>query len=278
MTTVLVTGANSGLGTAIVAALLRRGARVVATVRSDDAEHELRAELDRLDGLRAADLADDRLTVDRLDVTDADGCREVAVRHRPDVVVNNAGSALLGAVVDIDDDDARHQLDALVVGPVRLAREAIAVGGCRRIVQVSSMVSDGLVPFTGWYAAAKAALEALSDVWRLELEARGVEIVVVECGAIATDVWQDAGADVTAGGDATTAAGRQRWSTLVDLLEPRFEDPAVVARTIAGAALDDRPPAHVRVGFGSSLPALARLVPEPIRRRIATTLMDLRPR
>jgi NAD(P)-dependent dehydrogenase (short-subunit alcohol dehydrogenase family) len=273
VTTVLVTGANSGLGSATVAELLRRGARVVATVRSDEAEHDLRVQLSAADDVPTHDL-----TIDRLDVTDADACRIVVARRRPDVVVNNAGAALLGAVADIGDDDARHQLDALVVGPVRLARMAIADGRCRRVVQVSSMVADGLVPFTGWYAAAKAALEALSDVWRLELEASDVDLVVVECGAIDTDVWQQAGREVATGADPATAPARERWSTLVDLLEPRFEDPAVAARTVADAALDDRPPARMRVGFASTLPRWAGLVPEPVRRRIITTLMGLRPR
>ncbi len=272
MTTVLLTGANSGLGTATTAELLRRGADVVTTVRGDEAEDELRR------GLADAGASTRHgLHVDRLDVTDPAACSAVVERHRPDVVVNNAGAALLGAVADIDDDEARAQLDALVIGPMRLARLAVASGSCRRVVQVSSMVADGMVPFTGWYAAAKAALEAVSDVWRLELEARDVEVVVVECGAIDTGVWQHAGEQVTAGSDPSTAPARQRWSSLTELLEPHFADPADVGRTVAAAALDERPGAHLRTGFASSVPAWARLVPEPLRRAVVTRLLDLRP-
>ncbi len=256
MTTVLVTGASSTLGSAIVEELLRRGVDVIATVRSRDAEREVRA----LDS-RAVPGAS--LVIDHLDLTDAAAARDVVRRHRPQVVINNAGSALLGAVVDIDDDDAREQLEALVVGPVRLARLAVLEGSCTRIVQIGSVVAAGDVPFTGWYAAAKSALETLSEVWRAELRERGVSLVVVECGAIDTDVWDDAGDLVAAGGDPSTAVARQGWAAAVSWLQPHFADPDEVAVAVAGAALDDQPPNRIRVGFGSTASSIAGMLPDP---------------
>ena len=256
MTTVLVTGANSSLGSAVVEQLLRRDVDVVATVRSPAAEQKVRA-LERHATSRAS------LVVDRLELSDAGAARELIRRRRPHVVINNAGSALLGAVVDIEDADAREQLEALVIGPVRLARLAILEGSCSRVVQIGSVVAGGDVPFTGWYAAAKSALATLSEVWRAELHERGVSVVVVECGAIDTDVWDDAGDVVAARDDASTAIARQGWASAVRWLQPRFADPDDVAAAVAGAALDAHPPNLIRVGFGSSVSSVARVLPDP---------------
>lgn len=257
MTTVLVTGASSTLGSAIVEQLLRRGVDVVATVRYPEAAQKVRA-------LESRAISGASLTIDRLEMTDAAAARDVVRRHRPEVVINNAGSALLGAVVDIDDDAARDQLEVLVIGPVRLARLAVLEGSCTRIVQIGSIVAAGDVPFTGWYAAAKSALETLSEVWRAELRERGVSLVVVECGAIDTDVWDDAGDLVADGDDPSTAASRRNWAAAVSWLQPHFADPDEVAAIVAGAALDDQSPNHIRVGFGSAASSFARMLPDPV--------------
>lgn len=270
--TVLVTGANSDIGAAAVTELARRGATVVATVRSDTAEADLRAALDAQAGVLIGEVI-----IERMDVTDSAAIDDVVSRRRPDVIVNNAGAALLGAVVDVDDDAAREQFETMVLGPVRLARAGIDDGSCRRVVQIGTLVADGHIPFTGWYAATKAALDTLTDVWRLELAPRGIELVTVECGAVATDVWDHAATEVTEGDDATTAPARARWAELVELLEPRFADPVEVASAIADAALDDRPPRTTRVGFGSMLGRLVHLVPRPVRETASTIVLGLRP-
>lgn len=256
MSTVLVTGANSVLGAAIVEQLLARGADVVATVRSDSAERTVRALEVPGDGRSS-------LVVERLDVTDTATARQVLRRHRPDVVINNAGSALLGVVADISDAEAHEQLDSVVVAPVRLAQLAISQG-CTRVVQVGSIVASGQVPFTGWYAASKAALDTLSRVWRTELRERGVTLVMVECGAIDTDVWSQAGDTVDAADDPETARARRGWADAVQWLQPQFADPEVVADAIAGAALVERPPERIRVGFGTTAQTLARVLPERV--------------
>lgn len=273
MTVVLVTGANSGIGSAAVLELARRGAQVVATVRSDEAEADLRAAV-----VDRCPTCWEQVRVERMDVTDADSVRDVVGRHRPHVVVNNAGAALLGAVVDVDDDDARAQFETMVLGPVRLARLAIEQGRCRRVVDVGSIVADGAVPFTGWYAASKSALDTLRDVWRLELAPRGVDLVTVECGAVATDAWDHAGEQVAAGDDRSTASARSRWARLTSVMEPHFGEPAEVGTAIAAAALDDHPKVVTRVGFGSSVSRLVDLVPRRVREAVSGVVLDLRAR
>lgn len=259
--TVLVTGANSDIGSATVRALLDGGATVVATVRDRAGERTV-------EELRTGAPVGDRLVIDRLEVTDADQCDEVMRRHRPDVVVNNAGAALLGAVVDIDDDDARRQLEVMVVGPIRLGRllaDAAGDPAGRRLVNISSSLTGTPMPFTGWYAAAKAAMEVLSERMRTELAPSGVHVAVVQCGAVATAAWDDAATTVTDSNDDATSEGRARWASLTGALDDRFTDPADIGGAVAAVALGEDDRAIVRVGFGSHLGLAARFVPTPLK-------------
>jgi NAD(P)-dependent dehydrogenase (short-subunit alcohol dehydrogenase family) len=145
--TVLTTGANSGIGLATVVHLARLGYRSVGTVRS---------------AAKAATVADAAskagVTVETvlLDVTEAEGCERAVDETKPWAVVNNAGYSGTGAVEDIADEDIRHQLETMVVAPMRLARLALphmrAHGG-GRIVNVSSIFGRTTAPFSGWYQA-----------------------------------------------------------------------------------------------------------------------------
>lgn len=277
--TVLVTGANSAIGSASVDALLDRGAWVVATVRGDDAAGVV------AEGRESA-VAVGRLTIERLEVTDADDCEQVMARCRPTVVVNNAGAALLGAVCDVDDDAARAQLEVMVLGPVRLARLLIdaarrehlegAPVADRRVVNISSSLASTPLPFTGWYAASKSALDTLAERLRVEAAPLGVAVVTVECGAVSTHAWDDA-ADTVRGASADdgTGAGRRQWGRLTSWLEPRFAEPEEVGRIVASVALDRSPPPVRRVGFGSRLGVAARLVPAPVQDLIGRTVFRL---
>jgi NAD(P)-dependent dehydrogenase (short-subunit alcohol dehydrogenase family) len=268
---VVVTGANSDIGRGSVRALLGLDAHVVATVRSDRAEQDVRDDLDgHLQG---------RLEVVRLDVTDADAAAELIARHRPDVVVNNAGAALLGAVRDVSDEDALEQLRTMLVAPVRLARLASVhqeAQGHGRVVMVSSVLADTLIPFTGWYGAAKAGLDSITDTLRLELAPAGIEVVTVQCGAVATSAWDEAGAEVMAGGDELTTDSRQRWSELTARARPLFEHPDEVGAVVAEAALAPRPKPTYRVGFGSHLGLLSSVVPQRLEDAALRLLMGLR--
>jgi NAD(P)-dependent dehydrogenase (short-subunit alcohol dehydrogenase family) len=268
VTSVLVTGANSGIGTATTTALLDRGAHVVGTVRTGATAAKLRRHFH-----------DHDLTVARLDVTDADTARSVMERHRPDVVVNCAGDALLGAMVDIGDDAARDQLETLVIAPVRLARLAAAqadAAGRVRVVNVSSSMAETTFPFTGWYGAAKAALDTATDALRLELAPRGIEVIRIECGAVRTAAWDGAAGQVEASIDPASLPSRRRWGRLTTLARPAFADPDEVGSVIARAALDPDPDAVYRVGFGSRLGIVSALVPSFVEDSITSLVFGLK--
>src|SRR3954467_14192444 len=162
--TVLTTGANSGIGLACALEVARKGYRSVGSVRS-----ESKAEVVHK---AAADAGVEVETV-LLDVTDAARCEAVIDEIGPLYgLVNNAGYGVTGAVEDVPDEEARAVLETMVLAPMRLARLALPAmreTHSGRIVNVSSIMGRTTVPFAGWYAASKHALEAVTDALRNEV-------------------------------------------------------------------------------------------------------------
>jgi NAD(P)-dependent dehydrogenase (short-subunit alcohol dehydrogenase family) len=270
--TVLVTGANSGIGLATAIELARRGHRAVGSVRSEAKAAAVR---------EAAAAAGVDVETVRLDVTDPDACAEVIDRIRPWGLVNNAGYSLTGAVEDVGDDEARALFETMVHAPVRLARLALPwmrEAGEGRIVNVSSIAGRVSAPFGGHYTAAKHALEALSDALRMEVAAGGVKVVLVEPGGFRTGIWDEFEHDLearTAGGSRYGEAYR-RYLALQRATQPILGDPVSCARVI-GAALDARTPrARYLVGLDAQGIAIAdRLAPTFLRDRVLRLALGL---
>ncbi|MCU1380062.1 MAG: putative oxidoreductase [Acidimicrobiales bacterium] len=175
--TVLTTGANSGLGLASALEVARRGFRSVGSVRSPEKAKQV--------AVAAAAAGVDVETV-QLDVDDPTRCAAVIDELRPWALINNAGYVDQRRVEDVGDEDARHQLETLVVAPMRLARLCLPhmrEQGGGRIVQVSSISGLVTFPMLGWYQAAKHALEAVSDALRMEVAGDGISVSLIEPGA-----------------------------------------------------------------------------------------------
>lgn len=165
----LVTGASRGIGKAIAEALADRGYRVTGTCRNP--ERLLPAE--RATGIAYAplDLTDPR-SVDRL----------VRTVGEVDVLVNNAGESLVGPAEEARGEDLRALFEAHFFGPVRLVQAFLPGMRCRgegAIVNIGSMRSEIATPFSGAYAAAKAALSSFTGSLRLEVARFGVKVVMV---------------------------------------------------------------------------------------------------
>jgi NAD(P)-dependent dehydrogenase (short-subunit alcohol dehydrogenase family) len=252
---VLITGASSGIGLAAAEAVARRGADVVATVRRSDDADTLAARFDVL-GLRVEPVL--------LELTDADQARAVIDRHRPDVLVNNAGTAAFQPLMDTTDEHAVKLLDLLVVAPARLARLTAEHlrrdGRPGRIVDVSSALGTLPLPLTGWYSAGKAALSSLSDSLRTELAPDGIVVVRVELGAIDTGIWADAVRSLD-----ETDSGQRRFASRTTAARPLFGDVTTAARAIAQAACARHPRSLYRAGFGAQLVSLAAHAPTTVR-------------
>lgn len=189
---VVVTGANSGIGLATALELARAGYDVIGTVRSADKAAVLQA---------AASDAGVAVRHVELDVADAAstvrGFEQVAqlTGGGPWAVVNNAGFAQAGTIEDVTAEEARYQLEVNTVAPARIAQ--LVLPGMRqrgdgRIVNVSSIAGRTSLPLMGWYCASKHALEAMTDALRIEVAQYGVRVVLVEPGSFGTNIWDGA--------------------------------------------------------------------------------------
>ncbi len=249
---VLVTGANSGIGLATVVELAGRGFRVTGTVRSKAKGKVV---------TRAARDAGVEIATTILDVTDADRCAEVVAELGPlDGLVNNAGYGLMGAVEDVDDDEVHQILETMVVAPMRLARLAIpgmreAGGG--RIVNVSSIYGRTTTPLTGWYQAAKHAIEAVSDALRMEVAKDGIHVVLIEPGGFKTGIWEDLERDLAKRTGSAYTPAYERLGSLQHLWAGLMGDPAGCAKVIARALSTPLPRARYLVGADARLLAVA---------------------
>lgn len=193
---VLITGVSSGIGLGMTKKLLAEGYRVFGSVRSEQKASELRSRL----GERFSPLVFDickREEVERA----ASELRSALPEGRLAGLVNNAGGAEIGPLLHVDPEDFRRQLDTLVVGQLRVIQCFFPYltpthGPPGTIVNISSVSGVGINPFFGCYAAGKHALEGLSKTLREELRPRGVKVVVIAPGNIATDIWPKQTADL----------------------------------------------------------------------------------
>ncbi len=240
---VLVTGANSGIGLVTCLELATAGWEVIGSARTADKAAHL-VDVAAQQGLTVRTVL--------LNVDDAASCA-AAVREvgQVDALVNNAGYALSGAVEDLSDEQVRAQLETNVVAPLRLAR--LVLPGMRergdgRIVNVSSVAGRLTTPLMGWYCASKHALEAVTDALRMEVAGDGVKVSLVEPGMFATDVWSAAqSGGFPAASTPRYAAAYARGESLGSRSH-KLPDPVWVARTIRVALTNPVPLARYVVG------------------------------
>ncbi|MCM6775210.1 SDR family NAD(P)-dependent oxidoreductase [Nocardia sp. CDC159] len=174
-----ITGANRGLGRAFTEAALGRGDRVVATVRNPD----------------AMDLSHERLTVLPLDVRDRERVfatveRAFEVVGSIDVIVNNAGYGLVGAVEELDERQIRDQMDTNFYGALWVTQAAIPHlrgQGSGHVVQISTVGAVGSLPLFSMYNASKWALEGFSSSLADEVRPFGISITLAQLGGFDTD-------------------------------------------------------------------------------------------
>lgn len=249
--TVLVTGANSGIGLATAIAAADAGFRVVGTVRSKAKAKVLHT---------AASEAGVEVESDLLDVSDADACVKVIERQQPWGLVNNAGYSSMGAIEDVSDDEAHAVLETMVVAPMRLSR--LALPGMReqgggRIVNVSSIYGFLSTPFTGWYQGSKHALEGLTDALRLEVASDGIQVVLIQPGLFKTGIMGGAQQEMETRADSRHADAYRRAIDLTERYESMMGPPEPVASTIVGALTARSPRSRYLVGTDAHMLAVA---------------------
>ena len=271
--TALVTGASSGIGEDTARKLQALGYVVYGAARRTDRLQALVT-----DGIRplTMDVTDDASMTAGVD-------RILEETGRIDVLVNNAGYGSHGAIEDVPIDEARRQFEVNVFGLARLTQLVtphMRTRGSGTIINISSIGGRLTTPLGGWYHATKYAVEALSDALRIELAPFGIDVVVVEPGAIRTAWWPIAAdhLEATAEGSAyadqiRAVAGAMRSESNAR----RYSPPEVIARTVGKIVTARRPRTRYAVGFmAKPLIAARRVLPDRAFDRLISAAFGIR--
>ena len=177
-----ITGTSSGFGRILAEEVLAKGDKVVATARKPEVLQDL------------VDKYPDTARAVKLDVTNLEDVKNSigeAVKEfgRIDVLVNNAGYALVGAIEEAGDEQIRWQFDTNVFGVLNVTREALPILRKQKsghIVNIGSLVGFSAFPSMGYYSATKFALEGLSEALAVEVAPHGIKTMIVEPGPFYT--------------------------------------------------------------------------------------------
>jgi NAD(P)-dependent dehydrogenase (short-subunit alcohol dehydrogenase family) len=257
--TALVRGASSGIGEATALQLAELGYTVYAGARRVDRMSEL---ADRGIRTRQVDVTDDASIVELVETIIAD-------TGRIDVLVNNAGYGMYGALEDVPIEEARHQFEVNVFALARLSQLVLPQMRAQRdgyIVNISSMGGKIWEPLGSWYHASKFAVEGLSDSLRVEVAEFGIKIVIIEPGTIRSE-WSGIAADKLEATSANTPYARQAKLVGAALRAvnrmPIAAGPEVVAEVIAKAVQSPKPRTRYPAGGGARAILLAeRILPD----------------
>jgi short-subunit dehydrogenase len=186
----VVTGSSSGIGFETSLALARNGFHTFATMRNleEDSKHIMDTATDENLPLQAIqlDVNNEKSVTDAID-------RIVKERGHIDVVVNNAGYDLDGAIEEISIDEMRAMFETNCFGAVKVMKAVIPMMRNQRsgkIVNITSMGGRIAIPFHSIYHGTKFALEGMSESIQYELEPFGVKIILIEPGAVASNFWR----------------------------------------------------------------------------------------
>jgi NAD(P)-dependent dehydrogenase (short-subunit alcohol dehydrogenase family) len=256
--TILITGCSSGIGLASARVLKQRGWRVFATARKPE-------DLERLQ-------ADELLEVVPLELANGQSivaCADHVLARtngRIDALFNNAAYGQPGAIEDVSVEALRAQFEVNVFGTHDLTRRlipAMRAQGHGRIVQCSSVLGILAAPYRGAYCASKFALEALSDVLRMELAGTGIDVSLIEPGPIATRFINSSIAAAHRWIDIENSHHSARYKSMLDALAKGGKQtfklpPEAVARKLVHAVESARPKAHYYVTLPTYMAVVAR--------------------
>ena len=241
-----ITGTSTGFGRELTELLLTQGERVAATSRKIDGLNELKAHYG------------DLLWIRSMDVTDTAAVRQVVGAAfqelgRIDVVVNNAGYALFGAVEEVNDEQIIQQINTNLIGSIAVIRAALphlrAQGG-GRIMQVSSEGGQITYPSFSLYHATKWGIEGFVETLAQEVAPFGIECTILEPGAFKTPFVNNLIMPPAMSAYENTPAGEVRRAVAANAF-PIPGDPKKMAQAIIHAAGITPAPRRLVMGSGS---------------------------
>jgi short-subunit dehydrogenase len=237
---VIITGASSGIGKATALHLIEEGYSVYAGARRVE---------------KMQDIVEAGGHVMPLDVTDIDSIQKfvdtvLQQEEHIDVLFNNAGYGLYGAMEDIDVDRARHQFEVNLFGLAEMTKAVLPAMRSQKsgkIINTSSMGGRIYTPLGSWYHATKHALEGWSDCLRLELKTHNIHVIVVQPGMIKTEFGDITSKEMMKSSEEGTRAYKTMTDRITKAIEQSYKtgrigsSPVVIAKTIAKAIRVRRP-------------------------------------
>ena len=280
---VVITGASTGIGADCALTLERLGYRVFAGVRRPSDGNALKA------------LAGPRLTPLLLDVTDAASIAAASDSVKAAMgdtglagLVNNAGIGVGGPLEVVPLADLRRQFEVNVFGLVAVTQAFLPLlrQGRGRVINMGSIAGRAAMPFMGPYSASKFAVEALTDALRLELQAFGIHVSVIEPGAIATPIWGKSEQAVNAWGHTWSPEAKALYEQAVASVreavakvEARAQPPSLVTKAVVHALCSSCPKTRYLVGADARLRAvMVSWLPDRLQDKILSWVLKLPPR
>lgn len=243
----LITGTSTGIGRELAETALAKGYKVVATARKPEVLGDL-----------AEKYPETVLTV-KLDVTDKEDVAEAVNKAvekfgRIDVVVNNAGYGLLGAVEEPSDEQIRRQFETNLFGVINVLRGTLPVLRRQKsghIINVSSGLGFFAYPSYGYYSATKFAVQGLSEALAQEVAPLGIKVTIAEPGGTRTDFISKG----VVKPENALPEDYPATTKLAELFNERqgkeFSDPRRVAEVLIEIIEDENPPLHLPLGEDS---------------------------
>lgn len=248
--TILITGASRGFGKIWAEEFLKRGDNVIATARN----------LDNLDDLVTK--YQNSILPLQLDVTNREQCFEVVNKaHKHfgtiDVLINNAGYGLFGAVEEASEAHVKQQFETNVYGTLWMTQAVLPImrnQGKGHIIQLSSILGVATVPVLGIYNATKFAVEALTDSMAVEIKGFGINTTLIEPIGYSTDFGGNSSvvSEPIAAYEGFKAAFYEQFKSQV------FGTPEATAAVILKVVDNENPPS--RIFFGNTALPLIKQV------------------
>lgn len=267
---VFITGCSSGIGMALCKQFLERGFTVLASARNikdlDELQHE---NLHKY----CLDVNDDEQTKQRISEIEKDF-------GRLDFLINNAGFAKMGPIIELSREDYEKQFATNVISPAILTKALVPLlvkAKRPRVVNIGSVSGLLTTPFSGAYCASKAAIHSINDALRMELAPLGIRVICVQPGGIESNFGKNSTNNI---GD--WIENSEFYSSLKEKIIERAQasqDKPTSNKEFAEklvVALMSDPASTIRLGKGSMiLPFLAKWLPSDLTDRILSKRFDL---
>ena len=247
MAVILITGCSSGFGKVSALAFARNGGHVYAAARNPD---------DCADIAGIADQERLALSILQLDVTDTEAIKSAVEQvignsGRIDVLINNAGVARLATLEDLPEIDIDHVMKVNFIAPALLSKAvlpAMRTQGYGRIIMISSLSALVGLPGETIYSASKAALEAMAEGLRYEVDRFNISVSVVEPGLFNTAMPDKLARNFVCPADSPYAPLIKHLRQGIVSGAGRGDDPLRVAELLIRIAGEDKPAFHYPAG------------------------------